>query len=280
MNRISNSKIERKIKFHELHHIPYTLEIVGAGRRCTFKSSRGEYMSRETEFTSNDMNFIKAVKRHVINEKTYITIENHFKREKDRGKIRYYHYNPEFKAGKVITDCFEIDLKKAYFETAYKFGIIDKDLYDLGSDEDKINKVARLASIGTLAKKTRKLVYDGVSVEDVGTIKSTKTEFLWDTICYKVGQIMMEAAKIAGDDFIFLWVDAIFVHGASKNKIVELFKSYDYKDSHISKCEKLEFLEKKIIVTSEEKGKEKKINGKNVWVTQRMFPFGSKRRTA
>lgn len=279
MNRIPNEDIRTKVEFHLEHKIPYTLELSGTSGRRVFKSERGNYMTRDSKFTYKDMLFIKSVKEYIVKNKLYERIPNNFKKESDKDKIKYYHYNPKYKEGDFIDEAYEIDLKRAYFETLNKMGLLSPELYEKGRHENQVSKVGRLASIGSLAKRTRTIKFDGVKQTNSGLSDEQPTAFLWDTICYKVGKIMMDAAKESGSEFIFFWVDAIFVKENTKDKIVELFKSYGF-NSSVYKCESIQFNEDHIIVCSKQKmedaiKKMKDIKQKNGYIPkeERPFPF-------
>ena len=269
MNKIARVRMEEKVEFHLLHHIPYVMEITGSSIK--FKSDRGEYISRESEFLAKELSFIKSVKANIIKQKLFDVIPNNFKEDVDKDRIQYYQYNSRYKAGDLINGGTEIDMKSAYWETANLANILSQEIYKKGTE---VSKLARLASIGTLAKKTRTIVYDGVKENDMGLTHSEMTEYLWDTICFKVGEIMSRAAKKAGNDFIFFWVDGIFITGNGQAEIVKLFKNAGYKAS-VSHCEWFRFDKSKLVVKSKEKGKWVTKNGKTFWTDERPFPFNS-----
>lgn len=272
LNRISDEDIEEKIKFHIKHGIPYTLEITGT--RKIFKSKRGGYISRESKFLARELHFIKAVKEHIIKDEIYLRVKNNFKKEKDKEKIDYYKYNSKYKSGDILNGGYEIDLKQAYWETTNKMGMLTPELYRKGME---VSKLARLASVGTLAKKSRLIVFDGIEEKNMGVTRSEKTEFLWDTICYKVGRIMHKASNIDKDGFIFFWVDGIFISKDSsvKEEIMQLFRDLGYKSS-VTKFDSILFYDKKIIVKSKEKRKRVTIDGVRKWTDERPFPFNKK----
>lgn len=261
--------MEEKVAFHLLHHIPYIMEITGS--RIIFKSERGDYMSRSEDFLAKELSFIKSVKHHIIKQKIFDVIPNHFKEDMDKEKIKYYAYSPRYKAGDFINGGTEIDMKSAYWETANMANMLTAEIYKKGIE---VSKLARLASIGTLAKKSRTIIYDGKTETDLGLTRSEMTEFLWDTICYKVGEIMSEAAERNANEFIFFWVDGIFVTGNEGKKTAEFFKSVGYKAS-VSHCEWFRFETNKVVVKSKEKGKWKTKNGKTWWTDERPFPFNN-----
>lgn len=268
MNDITKEQLLLKIKFHIEFGIPYELEMTGT--RKIFKSRRGQYVCREKKFDAKELNFIKSVKHNIIKNEVYSEIPNKFKTDKDKEKIKYATYNKKYKSGDFIENVKEIDLKSAYWETSNMKGILTPETYIKGQS---VSKQSRLASIGSLAKKVRKISFDGTKEINNGTIRSDKTEFLWDMISHEVGKVMLKGVKQAKNDCIFFWVDAIFVKGdASVDRIVKVFNELGYKSS-VYHCEWVKFEENKIIVHSKEKAKYKVIDGKKVLVEERPFPF-------
>jgi hypothetical protein len=153
-----------------------------------------------------------------------------------------------------------------------------------------VSKKSRLAAIGSLAKTVSVMEFDGTEEKILPDERSKKTEFLWHTICHKIGKIMAKASKQAKGDFLFFWVDAVFVKGESAKQIIKLFKQLGY-DVTTYKCEWVRFEDKKLIVKSTAKGKwvtitkeeiierdgkkyRKKVKTKE-WRDERPFPYGT-----
>jgi hypothetical protein len=87
---------------------------------------------------------------------------------------------------------------------------------------------------------------------------------------------MAKCSRKAGNNFLFFWVDAIFIKGDNYQPIVDLIKSMGYQAS-IYKIEWIKVDGKKITVKSKAKGHyvNKKIDGKKhrVWIDERPFPY-------
>ncbi len=284
--RIAQSRLDRKVAFFEKHNIHYWLEQT-RGRNTVYAAGPwGTWMNKDKAFEPSELQFIKKVKQHVLENETYKLVKNIFKKEGSENKIKYFYYNKNIKPGTVYNDLIEVDLKGAYWEQLYMLpGVITREIYEEGL---KVEKKTRLAAVGTMAKTTNVIKYDGkASLGD--PIKSNLTSFLWNTISYKIGKVMAKAMRTSKSDFIFFWVDAIFIHGHSKDEVIKIFKEAGFNCS-VVKCEWVRFDKTKIIVHSKEKGKhlkkrtrEKitlpngkpavKIVTKNVWTEDRPFPY-------
>ena len=267
MNDITKEMLVGKIKFHKDFGIPYTIEKTGS--RIIFKSQRGEYVCRKKEFIPKELSFIKSVKHNIIKNEIYNDIPNNFKTEKDKDKIKYVSYNKKYDTGDYIENVKEIDLKSAYWETSNYTGLLTPEIYLKGGE---VSKQSRLAAIGSLAKKVKTISFDGRKESYDGIKRSELTEFLWDVISHKVGQVMLKGVKASKNDYLFFWVDAIFVRGESVDRIVKLFADLGY-NSSVHHCEWVKFEDDTIVVHSEAKGKYKERNGEKVWIAKRPFPF-------
>jgi hypothetical protein len=197
----------------------------------------------------------------------YKKIRNHFKTEESKKKIRYYFVNSRYKVGDFIKDCIEIDLKSAYWESANNMGLLSKGLYTQGKS---VSKQSRLAAIGSLARVKNRIAFDGYKETKLPPIRNELTEFLWDTICHKIGKLMHKTGRECGKDFIFVWVDAMFVHKTAVKKIEKMMKAAGFEVS-IEKCDWIQFNASNITVKG--KGKWVSIDGKWIWKDTREFPF-------
>lgn len=286
--RIPRKLIEKKVAFYIKHKIPYWLENTNERTTVYASGNWGAHMNKESTFKANELQFIKKVKEYITKNETYLLLKNNFKHEKSLSKIKYAIYTKKTQPGTVFTNCHEIDLKGAYWEQLHMLhpDLLSHEIYLQGLTVDK---KTRLASVGTLAKKTGCISFDGQKESLEDPIKSNLTEFIWNTISYKIGKVMAQASKSAKADFLFFWVDAIFVKGEKTQEIVDLFERNGFKSS-VHLCESIRFDETKIIVTSKEKGKwvvkktrEKiilpngksatKITKKRVYTEERPFPF-------
>ncbi len=266
MGRTTNDKIEKVYNFLIKRGIPFKSKSTQS--RLEIFSDIGNYSNIESEFPPNELNFIRQVKDYVNKNQLYKKIPNRFPTPESKENIRYYHVNPRFKVNDFIEKYIEIDLNSAYWETAYKMGLLSESLYARGKT---ISKPSRLAAIGTLAKVEYHGVFDGVK-ETEKPVRSDLTEFLWDTICDKVGKLMYKTAKICGQDFVFVWVDALFIHRNAIPKVRSIFKKAGYEFT-IEKVKWIRFDKSQILVKG--KGKWVENDGKKVWKDERGFPYST-----
>ncbi len=151
-------------------------------------------------------------------------------------KVLYFKYNPRLKPGDTVNDCINIDIDSAYWNTAHYFNLISDDIYNRGLQH---RKQVRLSAIGSLAKKKRVYQYDGIKQRLVNIQKNENTFFLWDLICDHIGEVMGNIQKQCKNDFIFFWVDGIYVKKGAQKKVESLLK----KEGFNCKSERLKSIE-------------------------------------
>lgn len=267
MGRTTNANIDRVVALLIKHHIPFDME--STQQRNEIFSKIGNYSNVESEFPPSELNFIRQVKDYVIKNEIYKKIPNRFPTPESRVGILYYHVSPRFKVGDLLDKYIEIDLNSAYWETAYKMGLLSEALYARGKT---ISKTSRLAAIGTLAKVKKRFKFDGVKQWKLPKVRSELTEFLWHTICDKIGKLMLKTARKCGKDFAFVWVDALFVHRDAVPEVRKIFKKAGYEFT-VEKVKWIRFDKSQIVVKG--KGKWVEIDGKQFWKDERGFPFST-----
>lgn len=226
-------------------------------------SDTGDIKTKSDEYSIEELNFIKAVKHHIIKNELYLPYQG-----KRVPKVTYFQYGKKVKQGNHYENVANIDITGAYWQTAYMLGLLPEHLYQKGLEpavyEDHTymkngkeitkrkvvsgtRKQVRLAAIGSLAKKKKVYTYDGVNERQVEVIRSEKTEVLWDVICNKVGQCLVDVARACGDDFIFFWVDGVYVNKRATKKVIALFKKWGY-ESKVNQLKSIDVTEKNIFV--------------------------------
>lgn len=259
INRISMADLQKKIKFFLRYKIPYRLELTNERRVLHAQGRWGSWMNRESSFKPSELSFIKSVKASIIKNKTYELVREKYKKGIASKRIKYFRYNKAFTAGDYFEDVTEYDLKNAYWYKTFSLNLVDEQLYQKGLT---VSKKSRLAAIGSLAREKKVVEFDGKVEHDRPPIISRKTRFLWNVISYEIGKVMQEASLAAGDDFIFFWVDAIFVKGKGAAKIEKLLKKSGFQFTS-TKCEWVRFENNKITVKCTAPSKVKTIT-KNV----------------
>ena len=177
-------------------------------------------------YTPKELQFIQKVKKHIVQNEVYMRPE--FEEQFFASDV---HYMKAMKVGvgRKFTNVVEIDLDEAYWKTAHIFGIIDDETYSLGK-KGTISKQARLTALGSLAKRVYYYQFKGKEVIERREETNELLENLWFTICKRVSDVMHEAIEALGDDFIFYWVDGIYLVNTPENiaKVMHIFTQYGY----------------------------------------------------
>ena len=171
-----------------------------------------------------ELGLIRQVKNHIV--------KNDIASRCNRKSIQYINRgilaNGEYKK-----DLYEIDLNKAYWHLSYKRQWISKETYLKGLDESKYSKKCRLIALGNLAKMKTVLTFNGKTFEKP-ILEKSPTENIFFKVSKDVDAIMNKCKVIAGPNYLFYWVDAIFVRGEkTKNEICEFLTEYGYEHKAI-----------------------------------------------
>ena len=214
---------------------PFKVIKSGGSYQLTSKVWNTAGRKSDSMFEPKDMNFIKSVKYYVEKNNIDLKFIDKIYSAKD---VRYIDVNPKFINGEVISDVVCIDIINAYWQTAYMLEIISEDVYRKGLT---FNKIVRLASLGSLAKQTITWEFDGKKMVNHKP-KLNPHQNLWYSISKRVSDVMMEARKVVGKDFIFYWVDGIYIPNKPEliTKVNAVFLKYGYK-SLMESIIKIEF---------------------------------------
>jgi len=144
----------------------------------------------------------------------------------DFKKINYDSKNglEPFEAKNVIN----IDISSAYASTLANHGLITKRTFDF---LQRLKKFERLPAIGMLARKSMVFTYENGKCVDTD-IDLSKDAQVFYFLIQKVEEAMQEAKAIAGDNYLFHWVDGIFIDNQidekDLKKIEQVFKKHNY----------------------------------------------------
>lgn len=222
---MKNKDVFRK-KIQYLIDRKETFEVVEVNGNYSLKSDLfKEKHFRRGIYTQKELVFIGKVKRHV--KKSNVALDPLFRQQVLPDHVSYIDVHIQ-KEGKVFDNVVEIDLDEAYWQTARILGIISEELYQQGK-KGTIGKQARMTALGTLAKKSRVFKYkDGKGNLEV--VSDPLLENLWFTICKRISDVMQKAVKALGKDFIFYWVDGIYLVNTPENvkKVEQIFHESGY----------------------------------------------------
>ena len=91
----------------------------------------------------------------------------------------------------------------------------------------KMPKNERLPAIGMIAKKSLFINFENGEATSQDVVKGPYANIFYFVIA-QITELMEHAAEIAGDDFIFYWVDGIFLRpGISKDKLEKIIEIFD-----------------------------------------------------
>lgn len=125
-------------------------------------------------------------------------------------------------------DVLNLDISSAYASTLLNEKLITRKTFDF---LQKLKKFERLPAIGMLARKSMIFKYENGACMDTDIDLSPNAQIFYYLI-EKVEEAMQEARNIAGDYYLFHWVDGVFIDAAlplKKLKAIEnVFKKRNY----------------------------------------------------
>lgn len=224
--------LKQKCDYLYKHGKSFTL--IKTGGSYELVSSLWNEKAAKKSFSTDDLQFIKSVRHYVDKSNVAVDFVDTYYKGED---IQYIKVN-DYGIGERIDNLIYIDINGAYWQTAHHLGIISDALYVKGLE---VNKVVRLAALGSLAKTKDVWNFDGKQLKKAETIRSCETENLWFAICKRVSDVMIEVVNSIGDDFVFYWVDGIYIK--DKAKAFNTVNSIFLKCGYTSKFEKVPFIQ-------------------------------------
>ena len=208
--------IQKIIDELKLNSIPFTFE--STSLTTTIKTSEQKYYELQSATILNkfELQLIKKtqVDANALNLDDFPTYTS---------KDVAYINKANIKRGETLKGEFiEIDLTQAYWNVAFLNNIISEQTY-IYANNPKISKKARLIALGTLAKVTNTIEYDGQRYVGRPVEVEAPTAKLFYLCCKDVADFMQHLGREAQKDFIFYWVDAIFMKKGDASKYAEIY---------------------------------------------------------
>lgn len=209
--------------------IPFTLSSTSFTKTIYVNEEETYFFTEKGKLKMIELNLIRIVKNHceALNLKVKV----------NRDLISYVKVN-NFKNAIYKRDIWEIDLTAAYWNLAYKYKYITKEIYHIGLNLDMegnpippkknkwgginnhVSKMARLIALGNLAKTKTLFYFDGVQYQKPKSERSEDTENYFFKVSSETDSIMKMLSMIAGNDYLFYWVDAIYVRSEKAKNMV------------------------------------------------------------
>ncbi len=209
--------IQEQIKYLRHYGTEFEYKISGSTHSINSKIFNEKYTTNKLDY--NDLQFIMRVQRNILKSEAALDMSTIMHRA---SHVKYMDVQ-KHPTNNRITGLHEIDLNRAYWDTAYLLKYIDKNIYEEGC---LVNKTVRLMALGTMAKKTYYFTHESSKV----IIEPNPYQYIWFSICKRVSDVMLQAQKIVGNDMILFWVDSIIYKQNTKHTaaIKKLFSKYGY----------------------------------------------------
>lgn len=176
----------------------------------------------------------------------------------DSSDVRYFEH--DFRGNYFSEEVINIDLKSAYATALYNAKVLSDGTFAYLS---RISKMDRLASVGMLASKKHCFRYSasGAIIDYEKRISPFQNYFYFAV--KEVQRVMDELRAISENDYLFTWVDGIYLKPDAAN-IYDCFaylekEKFNY---HIEKLKNfsVKVTDKKVFIQFEKEGKTKYFN--------------------
>lgn len=212
--------------------------------------------------------------------------------------VKLHGNKSSFSSAPMFKKVLNIDIKSAYPTCLFNNGFLDKKtlrylekevLQKLVENFSKYNKIPikkinweqmnsirnrwkeiRLKSVGMLATRTLDVLFTpGRKKSKWKSTKLVEDNYLRSVFLfaqYEIGRVMTKIAKAYGKDFLFMWVDGIYVkHNAGTKKAEKILKEFNYRwSTTVLKDFKVWTEVTKGIEEDRKRGIRKKLGGKEI----------------
>ena len=152
--------------------------------------------------------------------------------------LKYWGLNNKGFGKKTLKRVTNIDVKKAYPFAFFSLGFIGKDVLNYLLELDKKGKkLSRLKGMGILAKQKVVNNYNNGRLINFKIKQDVYLRSCFFNACKIIDDLMLKCVKTCGKDFLFFWVDGIYVDTSTKRgrnackRICNLIKKEGYKYS-------------------------------------------------
>lgn len=184
-----------------------------------------EFIFTDKFLTMQDLSFIGSTKKDVILNAERLRIP-------ERKPVFYHIYPAKFgNYGELV----EIDISSAFWDTAYKEGIISDRTFIRG---ESVAKDVRLIAFGSAAAVRRSFVFDGEKYSESMEESSVWGRRAYFYVASKITALMRSICDdIPGKAYLF-WVDAIICSSEYKDFICKRIFSENFamKAKHLLDC--------------------------------------------
>lgn len=255
MIRVKN--LEPYLKSLQRSGYPFKIIETGNTTKIEVSKDRVYYYVPKGYLNGYELNLIKQVKQH----STTLNLDDFPNYTSDL--IPFVTKKMSLKTGSTFKkDLFELDLTSAYWNYAYRIGIISEKTYHYAYNP-KVSKACRLMALGNLAKKPTVIEFNGKSFNKAYQMPEPDTAKLFYLCAWFTSVTMLDLKRAIEDNknskYLFYWVDAIFFQGKEAlTEITAILEDRDIKYK-VYKLDKVVKTKEGIEVFSKEHKKNKRV---------------------
>lgn len=138
-----------------------------------------------------------------------------------KSNIKYYGISEKLKNGFYAPEVTNFDIKQAYATELKNLGLISADTFNKLA---KYPKDIRLKSVGMIARKKTTYFFKDGEFTGQKFEQDQRGKNIFNLLCLNIGRKMDEIQAYLGDNFLFFWVDGIYLlpgYNEQKNWIIE-----------------------------------------------------------
>ena len=195
-----------------------------------------KYIYSNSHINKKEMLMQKKVKKEILDNLPNISSKTQYLMD-NIIKTNYFQFHNKMQdldqTGEIveISGVWEMDITKAYYQTARNLGFISNEFYDKCL---LIPKSWRLRLLGSIATKKVVEHYKNKDLQNIEVKTNKILRNVWDCITNQVDKCMGDCAEMINKHFLFYWVDGIYFvekkghKTLCKNLINFVMEQYDY----------------------------------------------------
>jgi len=183
-----------------------------------------KYMFADSHFKSEHLNLFQKIKAEVhgnIESKKLTVPAYQQSKYFDTGQFKPIGLGEFLKFENVL----EFDVNKAYYQALKKFGYISQQFFDKCVG---LPKNIRLALVGTLATQKTIFFYKEGELDSYEIKKDEILRRVFFQLVEFIDKVLDYFSKLAGDNFLFYWVDGIYLKNYERAEYHRDLISYEY----------------------------------------------------
>ncbi len=192
---------------NQLKEVKKDFEVRRTTKSCLINFDKFSYMFSDSHFSNIHLNLFQQIKKEVhqnIKNKNIIVPEIKTSKYFDTANFKPIELGEFLNFKNVL----EFDVNKAYYQALKKFGYISEDFFNKCVN---LPKKIRLALVGTLATQKTIFSYQKGELIDYEILKDDILRKVFFQLVEYIDNVLDLFSKLAGNNFLFYWVDGIYL---------------------------------------------------------------------